>query len=239
MKIALVHAVRHIGRLIGAVGTLLAASAMIAPVRAQSNPSPSSYFVDLVRLWGRESRLGDLARAETGGPALELRFWFGFSHGGTRAIILRRTAAGLWEAERARIHRCSITVPHGEAISPERRASLRRLARTTCPPDDKLSGQLVVVDTVAVEPITSPRALETVWAELVAAGLESLPVGIERPWISKDGLHQVLEWRQDGRYRASHLEVPMRAEDQTPEDAVMRRVALVLRTADPEPWNWR
>jgi len=86
----------------------------------------------------------------------------------------------------------------------------------------------VRLDTV---PVPSTNAFDSMWQDLVAQGILTLPVHVTRAWRRADGTTYLVELRRGHLYRASrieHLEKP-----EVPADRAIQRIALILQRRFP------
>jgi hypothetical protein len=211
----------------------VAPSGTIAQVPKRAPPS-EPYLISVTRKWGRESSLGDLAMVMLPDSALELRLWGGFGLGGSWGLVLKRSRLGLWTARRVVVERCFVVVDPSDALSPDRLRALQAQARTKCRPSEMRIGKMITVDTLAMYPLPLPANPDSVWREVLRAGLLELPPQVRRRYMMRDGDSYVLEIRRGGEdYRASDIE--RGASPATPADTIMARVAELLTRA----YRWR
>ena len=187
------------------------------------------FLIRLMRERARESPLGDLATKRIVPGALEFRLWGGFGLGGTRGLVLTRSARGAWAAYGVKVVNCSIVVPHSESLTVARIDALGRKARRECRKYAGEEGQVITTDTLAISSLRVPANPDSIWQRALSAGLLTLPPFVKRHWIMTDGYTFVLELSQSSEYRASVIESLEKPEH--PADSVLRAVTDVFSRA--------
>lgn len=188
------------------------------------------FLIRLMRERARESPLGDLATKRIAQGAFEFRVWGGFGLGGTRGLVLTRSARGAWAAFGVEVVYCSIVVPHSETLTVARIEALSHKARRECRREyASEGGQIISTDTLSIRSLRVPANPDSIWQRVLSAGLLMLPPFVARHWIMTDGYTFVLELRQGSEYRASMIESLEKPEH--PADSVFRAVTDIFRRA--------
>ncbi len=196
---------------------------MAQPIEVESEPE-GDYLLEVTREWSGRSPLGDLRKSEFSAQDIELRLWGGYGIGGTRGIILRRSA-DLWSAFAAEVEGCYVTIP--DSLQNDQStwdAFQEQSSFADCP--GEFVAPAVPVDTVIVVPLALEATAPSLWSDLVAAGVLSLPPQVDRDYLMIDGHTYVLEVRVGDTYRASSIEA---VEPEVEADRQIQHVARLLR----------
>lgn len=115
--------------------------------------------------WGLgDRRLGALRVKNIPPGDIEVRFWAGYGFGGTRGIVVNRTA-GQWSARHVRVRSCGLALPPSVAdtLSPESQVRYEEEARRRCNERraDTLSVAAVISsDTLVIDTMVTTADLE-------------------------------------------------------------------------------